>query len=97
VNPPDLNCADICEPPGRCCPGTTGYANVTKAILEACRVVCGCCAADCETHAGRHEHCRLCGEARKRCEATCADLLPLWGEERLMRLPIALAANVGEP
>lgn len=76
----NLDCADICAATGAVLSRHTGYdANITRTILEACRVACGSCATECERHAGMHEHCRLCGEACRRCEAACTDLLAALG------------------
>ncbi|MBX9626693.1 MAG: four-helix bundle copper-binding protein [Gemmataceae bacterium] len=33
--------------------------------------MCEACAAECETHAGTHGHCRRCAEACRRCAAEC--------------------------
>jgi hypothetical protein len=30
---------------------------------------------ECESHASMHEHCRICADACRRCEAACAALL----------------------
>ena len=76
----NLDCADICATTGAVLSRHTGYdANITRTILDACRVACGSCATECERHAGMHEHCRLCGKACRRCEAACADLLAALG------------------
>ena len=54
----------------------TGYeANITRALLEVCRLACASCGTECEAHADMHEHCRICAEACRRCEQACADLL----------------------
>ena len=37
------------------------------------------CAEECERHAQHHEHCRLCAETCRRCEAACAALLDAIG------------------
>jgi hypothetical protein len=72
----NLDCADICTTTGAVLSRHTGYdANITSAILEACRVACASCATECEAHADMHEHCRICAEACRRCEQACADLL----------------------
>ena len=36
---------------------------------EACRL----CAQECDDHASRHEHCRVCAEACRACERACRD------------------------
>ena len=72
----DLDCADICATTSAVLSRHTGYdANLTRAVLEVCRTACRSCAAECEEHAGMHEHCRICGEACRRCESACAELL----------------------
>ncbi len=57
----DLDCADIA--------GTTASVlarqvaldpGLVRVVLEACTVAAKRCAAECELHAGMHEHCRLC-------------------------------------
>ena len=76
----NLDCADICAATGAVLSRHTGYdANITKAILDACRLACGSCATECEAHAHMHEHCRICAEACRRCEQACADLLGTLG------------------
>src|SRR5829696_3241041 len=65
----DLNCADVCVATGRVLSRQTAYdAEITGAVLTACRDTCRRCAAECERHAGMHEHCRVCAEACRRCE-----------------------------
>ena len=72
----NLDCADICTSTGAVLSRHTGYdANITRALLEACRVACASCATECEAHADMHEHCRICAEACRRCEQACADML----------------------
>jgi hypothetical protein len=54
----------------------TGYdTNITNAVLEACCIACNSCATECERHADMHDHCRLCAEARRRCETARSELL----------------------
>ena len=72
----DLDCADICAATGKVLSRHTGYdANLTRAILEACRTACKACGDECNQHAGMHEHCKICAEACRRCEQACSDLL----------------------
>lgn len=72
----DLDCADICTTTGNILSRQTGRnTGVTRAVLQACRTACAVCAEECESHAGMHEHCRICAEACRRCEAACASLL----------------------
>ena len=73
----DLDCADICAATGMVLSRRTGSDLTTvRAQLEACRVAC----AECEQHAGMHEHCRVCAEACRRCEKACEELLAVIGE-----------------
>ncbi|WP_069386494.1 four-helix bundle copper-binding protein [Cellulosimicrobium cellulans] len=72
----DLNCADICATTLGVLSRHTGYdAAVTRGQLQACVAACGVCAAECEQHAGMHEHCRVCAEACRECEEACRALL----------------------
>jgi hypothetical protein len=72
----DLNCADICGATGRVLSRQTEYnPAISRAALEACRAVCRACAEECEKHASMHDHCRICGEACRRCEKACDALL----------------------
>ena len=72
----NLDCADICATTGTVLSRHTGYdANITRALLEACRTACKACGDECGQHAGMHEHCRVCAEACRRCEQACAELL----------------------
>jgi Domain of Unknown Function (DUF326) len=72
----NLDCADVCGTTGAVLSRHTGYdANITRAVLEACRVACGACATECERHAEMHEHCKVCAEACRRCETACNELL----------------------
>lgn len=72
----DLDCADICAATGKILTRQTGgQSTITLAALEACQAACAACAEECEKHAGMHEHCRICAEACRRCEAACGVLL----------------------
>ncbi|MBN8424376.1 four-helix bundle copper-binding protein [Microbacterium esteraromaticum] len=71
----NLDCADVCEATGRVLSRHTGYdANLTRAILDACRTACASCADECEEHT-MHEHCTVCAAACRSCEEACATLL----------------------
>src|SRR5512144_1011904 len=60
----NLDCSDVCEATGRVLSRHTGYdANLTRGVLEACAAAYKTCGDECEQHAGRHEHCRVCAEA----------------------------------
>jgi hypothetical protein len=71
-----LDCADVCTTTARVSSRQTGYdANVTKALVEACIVVCEACADECDRHAQMRAHCRVCAEACRRCETACREFL----------------------
>ncbi|WP_199421624.1 four-helix bundle copper-binding protein [Actinotalea solisilvae] len=72
----NLDCADSCATTARILSRHTGYdATITRAHLEACIAACRACGDECEQHAGMHEHCRVCAEVCRDCEAACAELL----------------------
>lgn len=50
-------------------------SRVVRPLLEACVASCRSCGEECERHAPRHEHCRVCAEACRRCEQACGDYL----------------------
>lgn len=49
-------------------------ANITKAVLHACAAHKACW-DEYERHVNMHEHCRICGEAGRRRETVCNELL----------------------
>jgi hypothetical protein len=72
----NLDCADVCGTTARVLTRHTGYdANLTRSLLEACATACKSCGDECASHAGMHEHCRICAEACRACEQACRDLL----------------------
>jgi hypothetical protein len=72
----DGNCADICQATGRVLSRQTMYEGaVTEALLGACRLACQRCAEECERHGQHHDHCRVCAETCRACEAACAELV----------------------
>ena len=71
-----LDCADVCAATVGVTSRQTEYdAGVTRPLLEACAATCKSCGDECERHAHRHEHCRVCAEACGRCEQACRELL----------------------
>ena len=71
-----LDCADVCSTTARitirqssCDPA------VLKPLLEACAASCKTSGEECERHALRHEHCRVCAQACRRGEQACRELL----------------------
>lgn len=68
----NLDCADVCITAGKTATRRTGSnEGLVAAMLDACAVACARCAEECETHAGMHEHCRICAEACRSCETAC--------------------------
>ena len=75
-----MDCADVCDTTARVLSRHTGYdANISRVLLEACIAACKACGDECGQHASMHEHCRVCGEACRACEAACQDLLDTIG------------------
>ena len=71
-----LDCADVCTATLRVISRQTEYdANLTRSLLQACATACKSSGDECERHAHRHEHCRVCAEACRRCEQACRQLL----------------------
>jgi uncharacterized membrane protein len=75
-----VDCADVCDMTVRILSRHTEYdANITRAMLEACATMCRSCGDECERHADRHAHCRICAEACRRCEQACRNLMKALG------------------
>ena len=71
-----LDCADVCIATVSVVTRQAQYdANVTQPLLQACVAICKSCGDECERHAHKHEHCRVCAEACRRCEKACRQLL----------------------
>jgi len=71
-----LDCADVCIATVSVVTRQAQYdANVTQPLLQACVAICKSCGDECERHAHKHEHCRVCAEACRRCEQACRQLL----------------------
>jgi hypothetical protein len=70
------NCTDICiATVSVISRPTDSDTNVTRPLLQACVAICKACGDECERHAPKHEHCRVCAEACRRCEHACRQLL----------------------
>ena len=68
----DLDCADICSMTGAVGSRRTGSNEaVLFRLLELCEFACNTCAAECERHASKHEHCRICAQQCRECEESC--------------------------
>src|SRR5215218_4095600 len=64
----DLDCADIATTTAAVLSRQVAMdLGLVRVVLEACTVAAKRCAAECELHAGSHEHCRICAQA-------CGDL-----------------------
>lgn len=75
-----LDCSDVCETTGRVLSRHTGYdANLTRAVLQTCATACKTSADECDKHAAKHEHCRVCADVCRRCERACRDLVEALG------------------
>lgn len=72
----NLDCADVCDATGRILSRMSEPdLSLIQAQLRACTEACRLCGAECEKHAGHHEHCRVCAEACRRCETACRVLV----------------------
>jgi hypothetical protein len=70
------DCTDVCVATVSVISRPTEYdPNVTKPLLQACVAICKSCGDECERHAHKHAHCRVCAEACRRCEQACRQLL----------------------
>lgn len=70
-----LDCADVCVATGSLVSRQTeSDPKLIRSQLEACVAACRVCAEECQRHASRHEHCRICGESCRRCEQACDQL-----------------------
>ena len=70
----DLDCADVCVATGALGSRRTGSNEMLlRSMLEACAMAGRNCAEECEQHATQHDHCRICAEACRDCEAACVE------------------------
>jgi hypothetical protein len=68
----NLDCADVCAATATIANRRTGSnEEAIRRMLDACIAVCRLCGAECERHAKKHEHCRICAESCRRCEQAC--------------------------
>jgi hypothetical protein len=73
-----LDCADICAATAAVLGRPARWdRRVIRPLVEACAAICGSCGDECERHAPRHAHCRVCAEACRRCEQACGELLEI--------------------
>jgi len=72
----NLDCATTCAATVEVLSRHTGYdANITRAQLQACIAACKACGDECDQHADKHEHCKVCARACRTCEQACDELL----------------------
>lgn len=70
----NLDCADLCFAAGTVGTRRSGSnEEVIIAAIRACQTACTICAEECEKHASKHEHCRICAEHCRRCAQTCEE------------------------
>jgi hypothetical protein len=68
----DLDCADICNATGAVATRRTGSnEQILRQMLEVCAAACKVCGDECERHASKHQHCRICAEVCRSCEQAC--------------------------
>ncbi len=75
------DCADVCAATGRVLARQLEPdLQLLGALLQTCAQACAVCAAECDRHAGHHEHCRVCAEACRACEEACRTLIGELGD-----------------
>jgi len=76
----NLDCADLCAATARIVSRSfEPDLELLRTQLEVCARACATCGAECNRHAGKHEHCRVCAEFCRQCEEQCRrtiDALP---------------------
>ncbi|MEX0760891.1 MAG: four-helix bundle copper-binding protein [Dehalococcoidia bacterium] len=72
----NLDCADVCETTGKMLSRQTEYdPALVQSTLQTCALACQVCGDECDSHSEMHEHCRVCADACRRCEAACQKLI----------------------
>ena len=72
----NLDCADVCIATGNVASRQTGPGqSAIRQMLEACAAACKTCGDECDRHAARHEHCRVCAQACRVCEQACREAM----------------------
>jgi len=71
-----LDCADVCHTAARILARVPDLdSRLATEQMELCRLACALCAEECEKHASRHPHCRICAEACRKCDVACSCLI----------------------
>lgn len=74
----NMDCADACMATGAMMSRQTEPDwTVLHAQLETCLQACKACGDECESHAGKHEHCHVCAAACRRCASACERALEI--------------------
>jgi hypothetical protein len=68
----NLDCSEICATAGRL---ALTQSPLADAVIQASGMASMACAKECERHAERMEHCRVCALACRSCELACKSLL----------------------
>lgn len=72
----NLDCADVCLATATLANRRTGSnEEVIRKMLDACITACRVCGRECQGHASKHEHCRICAESCQKCENACQSAL----------------------
>ena len=72
----NLDCADVCDAFATLGSRRTGSnEEVIRKLLDACITACRVCGEECQRHASKHEHCRVCAESCRQCETACQSAL----------------------
>lgn len=75
-----LDCADVCSATARVVLRQTEAEHaVLRQAVEACAAACRASGDECARHAGHHEHCRVCEQSCRRCQAACDALAAALG------------------
>jgi len=70
------DCADACGIVARVLSRNfDGDLEFVRTLVDACARICAACGAECQRHAGHHEHCKICAEVCLRCEEQCRKTL----------------------
>ena len=68
----NLDCADVCNTTGRLATRRTGSdEEMIRRMLDTCAAACQLCGDECDMHASKHEHCRICAAACRECIQAC--------------------------
>src|SRR3954469_13455120 len=72
------DCADICHVASRVLSRKTAFQpDLVREAIQACSRLSPACAEDCASHDA--EHCKVCGDACRRCVEACDDVVAALG------------------